>query len=468
MPSGSSERMTSLTSWPTKGRASTLLSFLTTEAAPSRSAGTSTPRPASSPSVATSTSATRSLRPGMPSQRAASARRPVPSALSASVTALAVVGSATSPRSKGGAVRSAGRSWPRVSAASTASAPLAAGPALPGTGSPSAPASSSSSRRDQTVFISKRSKVAAAWARSQAPSVRWVDVDVERHVAHERDDARVGARQLLVLGQVLAQLRRLLVEVGENPVEVAVLGQQLGRGLLPHARNAGQVVRRVAAQRGQQHVLRRRHPAALEDARLVVERVVADAALVVEHAHPGVLHELEAVAVARDDDHLGLALDRLGGQRGQDVVGLEARRLDHRDGQRLHDLADHVELRWQQPRRLRPARLVVLEDLVAEGGPGGVEGHRQRGGSLLPDEVHQHGGEAVHGVGDHAGRGGQRVGQRVVGPEGQRHAIEQQQGAGALLLLGRRRRRGRSRRRGHAVDTRGSACRRRPVAPRRA
>ena len=61
-----------------------------------------------------------------------------------------------------------------VEAAITASAPLAAGPALPGTGSPSAPASNSSSRRPQTVFISKRSKVAAAVARSHAPRVRWV------------------------------------------------------------------------------------------------------------------------------------------------------------------------------------------------------------------------------------------------------------------------------------------------------
>ena len=68
IPSGSSERMTSLTPWPTKGRARMLFSFLTTDAAPSCAAGTRTPSPASSPSVATRTSATSSLRPGMPFQ----------------------------------------------------------------------------------------------------------------------------------------------------------------------------------------------------------------------------------------------------------------------------------------------------------------------------------------------------------------------------------------------------------------
>ena len=78
-------------------------------------------------------------------------------------------------------------------AAIAASAPLAGGPALPGTGSPSAPASSSSSRRLHTVFISKRSKVAAAVARSHAAQGQVVDVDVERHVAHERDDAGVAS-----------------------------------------------------------------------------------------------------------------------------------------------------------------------------------------------------------------------------------------------------------------------------------
>jgi hypothetical protein len=54
----------------------------------------------------------------------------------------------------------------------------------------------------------------------------------------------------LVLGEVLAQLRGLLVEVGEDAVEAAVGGDQLGRGLLPHPGHAGQVVGRVAPQRG--------------------------------------------------------------------------------------------------------------------------------------------------------------------------------------------------------------------------
>jgi hypothetical protein len=244
-------------------------------------------------------------------------------------------------------------------------------------------------------------------------------VHAQGHVAHQRDDAGVRPRQLLVGSQVLPQLRRQRTEVGENPVEVAVVRQELGRRLLAHPGHAGQVVRGIAAQRGQQHVLGGRHPAALEDAGLVVEGVVADAPLVVEHAHVRVLHELEAVAVAGDDDHLALAYGRLGGQGGDHVVRLEPGRLDHRDGERGHHLADHVELRRQQPRRLGPAGLVVRQHLVAERVARGVEGHREGRRALLPDEVHQHGREAVHRIGDDARRGGQRVGEGEVGPEGQ-------------------------------------------------
>ena len=45
----------------------------------------------------------------------------------------------------------------------------------------------------------------------------------------------------------LAQLRRLLVDVGEDAVETAVRVDQLGRGLLADTRHAGQVVAGVAA-----------------------------------------------------------------------------------------------------------------------------------------------------------------------------------------------------------------------------
>ena len=87
-----------------------------------------------------------------------------------------------------------------------------------------------------------------------------------------------------------------------SPSSVAVGVDQLGRGLLADAGDAGQVVARVAAQRRVLGVLRGRDAGALDDAGLVVERVVGDAALVVEHLEVRVAHELVRVAVAGDDD----------------------------------------------------------------------------------------------------------------------------------------------------------------------
>ena len=59
------------------------------------------------------------------------------------------------------------------------------------------------------------------------------DVDVERHVAHQRDDGGVGTGEVLVVRQVLAQLGRLLVQVGEDPIEVAVFEQNFAAVFSP-------------------------------------------------------------------------------------------------------------------------------------------------------------------------------------------------------------------------------------------
>ena len=64
---------------------------------------------------------------------------------------------------------------------------------------------------------------------------------------------------------------------------------------------------------------------------LVVARVVGHAALDVEHPDVRVLDELVGVAVAGDDEDVVARVAALGGERGEDVVGLEAGRLEDRD-----------------------------------------------------------------------------------------------------------------------------------------
>jgi hypothetical protein len=66
--------------------------------------------------------------------------------------------------------------------------------------------------------------------------------DLEGHVTHQRHHLGVGACLLLVCLKALPQLGRLLRGMGEDPVEIAVGGDQLRRGLLPDTGNSGQVV----------------------------------------------------------------------------------------------------------------------------------------------------------------------------------------------------------------------------------
>ncbi len=218
--------------------------------------------------------------------------------------------------------------------------------------------------------------------------------------------------------------------MGIERIEVAVFIDQLGRRLLPHAGNAGQVVGGVAPQRGQQRVLVRPHPGPLLDAGLVVEGVVAHAPTVVQHPDVGILDQLVGVAVTGHDDHRMPPVPGLGGQRGQNVVSLVAFGSHHRDGQRPEDPPDHVELRWEVGWSVGPAALVVLHDVVPERSAGKIEGDGQAHRPVVPHQVHHHGGEPVDRVGDHTGSGGEVGREGEVGPEGERHTVQQDQRSG--------------------------------------
>ena len=249
------------------------------------------------------------------------------------------------------------------------------------------------------------------------PAVELVDGHAHRGVEHELHDLGVLADVGLVLGQAAPQLGRLLVQVLEDAVEPAVGVDQLGGGLLPHPGHAGQVVGRVAAQRGVLPVEPGRDAGALLDPGLVVHHVVGHAPAVVEHLDVGVLDELVDVPVAGDDDHVEPRVPALGGEGGDDVVGLVAGQLEDADAQRLDHLAHQADLLAQDVGRLGPAGLVGGDPLVAERRLGPVERDRHAPVAVVAHEVDEHRGEPEHRVGDLARCGGQ------VGRQGEERAV---------------------------------------------
>ena len=193
-----------------------------------------------------------------------------------------------------------------------------------------------------------------------------------RDVAHQRRRPGVAPYLLLRRDEAVAQLRAALGDVLVDAVDAAVVVDQLGRRLLADPRDAGEVVARVAAERGVLRIQRRRDAGAGQDAGLVVERVVADAALVVEDADGAVglglcvLDELVAVPVAGDHHDVVTASLALRRQGGEHVVGLEPGELVDGEVEHLHDLADEAHLLAQDVGRLLAAGLVVPQHLVAE------------------------------------------------------------------------------------------------------
>ena len=170
---------------------------------------------------------------------------------------------------------------------------------------------------------------------------------VERHVVAQRDELPREARLLGVLAERLAALRLLhrTLRGGEDGVEVAVLGEQLGGALRADARHARHVVRRVADEREVVDQLGGRHAVLLAHRRLVEPHLL----LVAVHAdrrgaRRAVVDELQQILVGRDDDDLlVVAGGARGGARGGDhVVGLEVGRRHVRHAERVASLVDRV------------------------------------------------------------------------------------------------------------------------------
>ena len=154
---------------------------------------------------------------------------------------------------------------------------------------------------------------------------------------------------------------------------------------------------------------------------------VRDALARVEHGDV-LVDQLQGVAVAGGDQHVHALLDRLHGERGDDVVGLVVLGGDDRDVQRRQHLLDQADLAAEVGRALGPVGLVLGEDLAAEGLAADVEGDREVRGLLVAQDVDQHRREAVDGVRRLARRRGEVLDrQREEGPVGQRVPVEEQQ-----------------------------------------
>ena len=224
------------------------------------------------------------------------------------------------------------------------------------------------------------------------------DRHIELDVIVERDEFFRQPRFLGVLDQRLPAL--LLLDLGrarQERFEVAIFADQLRGGLHPDAGHARHVVGRIADQRLHFDDLLRRHAEFLDHLGAADLLVLHG----VEHDN-AVVDELHQILVRGDDGGGGAGLAGFAHIGRDQVVGLEAVLLEARQIERLHRLADELELRLEIVGRIGPVRLVVRIHGGAERLLRLVEDDRQMGRPLLRLEIAQklpqHVAEAEHGI----------------------------------------------------------------------
>ncbi len=292
------------------------------------------------------------------------------------------------------------------------------------------------------------------------------DVELDRQVPMDGHQLPVHHHLVVVVDDLETQLLgHDAVRFGVDRVEGAEVEEQLGRRLVTDARDARDVVGRVALERLEVDHLVRRQPVAVEDRRRVVDDRLLDPAAR-RHDRGPLADELEHVEVAGHDRRLeaiGLGLPRQG---ADEVVGLPALQLVDRDAERLDQLAHLGELIPEVVRHLPTRRLVLGEGLVTEGRPGKVEAGDDVVGPDVLEAAQDDAPEAEDGIDQLAVAGRQGgVVEREIGTIDEPVGIEQHQSFHAGECTRRRWSEPRQRRSGSLVARRASSRRMSRRAP---
>ena len=244
-----------------------------------------------------------------------------------------------------------------------------------------------------------------------------VQIELEVEVAHDGCDLAREKREVLVVAHLLELLALEVVEMLIEPLDAAVLLQELGRRLGADARHAGYVVGAVAHEPEVVGNLLRRDAVLFLDAGWVVDDNVGDALFRVDDRGE-LACQLAGILIARDEKRpvpTGLVARRHG---TEDVVAFPARHLDHGNVHGLKQRLHERELHAQGLVHGRTLRLVLLHGVDAELGLSGVERAHDTIRVRDLDELEQHGHEAERRVG---GRTVGRVHGRLNGMVGAVH-----------------------------------------------
>ena len=267
------------------------------------------------------------------------------------------------------------------------------------------------------------------------PHHRILGFHIEGQIGHDPGEVLVEGESLTGRLDVLFQLPLQLVRSCQQLLHGSELLNELGRGLVPDAGHARDVVRRVTLERDELQVLRRRQAEPVLDRGLVEQDDVGDPAAVEQDPHAR-SDQLEEVSVGCDDRRVDPLLGRPQREGADGVVGLVIGHQEHGDPKGSHDLLDQPQLRLEVLGRLPPPGLVLRIHREPGHRLPDVECHRDQVRALLRQQLDQHRGEAVDGVGDLAGRGGQSAGQGEEGAIREGMPVKDEESAGRIGRVG--------------------------------
>ena len=180
-------------------------------------------------------------------------------------------------------------------------------------------------------------------------------------------------RHIGMFDQIIAQLAGFHGRGrGQHRSQIAMLGDQFGRGFRTHPRHTRHIIDAVTHQ-GEDIA----QPLGT-DAEFLDDIVGADAAIVhrveqiyspvgdTAHTQPGKLYELHQVLVGGNDCDAPTLRQRRFCVAGDDVVGLKPDCFDARNRKSTRRVADHRELRDQILGRRRTVRLILVIHVVAK------------------------------------------------------------------------------------------------------
>ena len=217
-----------------------------------------------------------------------------------------------------------------------------------------------------------------------------VAVDIEV-AAHRRELLR-RARELRVLGDVARTRRRELRGVLDHGLERSVLRDQLPGRLVADARDARDVVGRVALEADEVGHLLGRHAVPGLDALRRVDVDVGDAARG-HHQADVVAAQLEGVTIGGDDARLDPGRIGAGRERRDHVVRLPALELEVPVAECLDDRPEVRELLAEQVGHRPPALLVDHLRCLGDRSPmdrPGVPRNRDALGAVVREQLEQH------------------------------------------------------------------------------